>query len=80
MQHVNPNNHRYADALEQLDTGRKISPHPAEWKCDETGVTANLWLNLSTGHIGSGRQVGSKFKLCMYLLAWVQRCVYAVLA
>lgn len=26
-----------------------------QWKCDETGVTDNLWLNLSTGHIGSGR-------------------------
>ena len=26
-----------------------------QWKCDETGVTENLWLNLGTGHIGSGR-------------------------
>lgn len=26
-----------------------------QWKCDETGATENLWLNLSTGHIGSGR-------------------------
>jgi hypothetical protein len=48
---------KYADGLEQLDTGRKISPNPADWRCDETGVTENLWLNLSTGHIGSGRQV-----------------------
>jgi ubiquitin carboxyl-terminal hydrolase 5/13 len=48
---------RYADKLEQLDTGRRISPNPKDWKCDETGVTENLWLNLSTGHIGSGRAV-----------------------
>lgn len=26
-----------------------------QWKCDETGVSDNLWLNLSTGNIGSGR-------------------------
>ncbi|WIA18510.1 hypothetical protein OEZ85_009963 [Tetradesmus obliquus] len=47
---------RYAEGLPQLDSGRKISPNPADWRCDETGVTENLWLNLSTGHIGSGRQ------------------------
>lgn len=47
---------KYADSVVQLDTGRKISPNPKDWKCDETGVTENLWLNLSTGHIGSGRQ------------------------
>ena len=29
---------------------------PEDWKCDFTGVTDNLWLNLSTGTIGSGRQ------------------------
>ena len=48
---------RYAEDLPQLDTGRKISSNPADWRCDETGVTENLWLNLSTGFIGSGRQV-----------------------
>eukprot|EP00879_Flechtneria_rotunda_P017301 GHRR01018124.1.p1 GENE.GHRR01018124.1~~GHRR01018124.1.p1 ORF type:complete len:265 (+),score=52.51 GHRR01018124.1:327-1121(+) len=48
---------KYAENLPQLDTGRRISPNPADWQCDETGVTENLWLNLSTGHIGSGRQV-----------------------
>ncbi|GBF95360.1 ubiquitin carboxyl-terminal hydrolase [Raphidocelis subcapitata] len=47
---------KYAAALEQLDTGRRISPNPKDWRCDETGATENLWLNLSTGHIGSGRQ------------------------
>eukprot|EP00798_Chlamydomonas_sp_ICE-L_P030886 gene30886-35934_t len=47
---------KYADNVQQLDTGRKISPNPKDWKCDETNVTENLWLNLSTGFIGSGRQ------------------------
>jgi hypothetical protein len=50
---------RYAENLPQLESGRKISPNPADWRCDETGVTENLWLNLSTGHIGSGRKVSS---------------------
>jgi uncharacterized UBP type Zn finger protein len=49
---------RYAEALPQLEPHRKISPNPQDWRCDETGVTENLWLNLSTGFIGSGRQVG----------------------
>ena len=43
---------KYANDLVQLDNGKKISPNPADWKCDETGVTENLWLNLSTGFIG----------------------------
>ncbi|KAG2435345.1 hypothetical protein HXX76_007418 [Chlamydomonas incerta] len=47
---------KYAADLEQLDTGRRISPNPADWRCDETGVKENLWLNLSTGFIGSGRK------------------------
>ncbi|KAG7673554.1 hypothetical protein KSW81_006756 [Nannochloris sp. 'desiccata'] len=46
---------KYADSLEQLPCSRKIPMDPMQWKCDETGVTENLWLNLSTGHIGSGR-------------------------
>ena len=37
--------------------GRQIPPDPSQWACDETGATENLWLNLSTGFIGSGRQV-----------------------
>ena len=48
---------KYADTIEQLDTGRKISANPKDWRCDDTGATENLWLNLSTGHIGSGRRV-----------------------
>ncbi len=34
----------------------QIPVDPAKWACDETGVSENLWLNLSTGSIGSGRQ------------------------
>ncbi|KAF5837690.1 hypothetical protein DUNSADRAFT_4055 [Dunaliella salina] len=47
---------RYAENLPQLEASRKISPNPQDWRCDESGVTENLWLNLSTGFIGSGRQ------------------------
>lgn len=46
----------YAKDLVQLDTGKKVSPDPKKWKCEDSEVTENLWLNLSTGHIGSGRQ------------------------
>jgi len=35
---------RYALSLEQLPATRKISPHPKDWKCDDTGVTENLWV------------------------------------
>ena len=48
---------KYAAGLEQQPAHRLIPSNPAEWRCDETGVTENLWLNLGTGHIGSGRQV-----------------------
>ena len=48
---------RYARGLVQLAAERKVPADPAQWKCDETGATENLWLNLSTGFIGSGRQV-----------------------
>ncbi len=49
---------KYADGLEQLPAQCTIPMDPKQWKCDETGVTENLWLNLSTGFIGSGRPVG----------------------
>ena len=53
---------RYAANLPQLEAGlgrhgRQIPSDPSLWVCDETGVKENLWLNLSTGFIGSGRQV-----------------------
>ncbi|CAK8992054.1 Ubiquitin carboxyl-terminal hydrolase 5 (Deubiquitinating enzyme 5) (Isopeptidase T) (Ubiquitin thioesterase 5) (Ubiquitin-specific-processing protease 5), partial [Durusdinium trenchii] len=47
---------RFAENLEQLDNGVRISPDPKTWKCAESGMTENLWLNLSTGYIGSGRR------------------------
>lgn len=47
---------KYAKDLVQLNTGKKVSPDPKQWKCEESGMTQNLWLNLSTGHIGSGRR------------------------
>lgn len=47
---------KYAENLPQLDNGVKISPNSKDWKCAESGMAENLWLNLSTGHIGSGRQ------------------------
>ncbi len=34
------------------------TPWP-QWRCEESGLQENLWLNLSTGHIGSGRAVSS---------------------
>lgn len=48
---------KYASPIVQLDNGRKISPNPKDWKCDESGIAENLWLNLHTGFIGSGRAV-----------------------
>jgi len=47
---------KYADGLVQLDNGVKISPDASTWACAESGMKENLWLNLSDGHIGSGRR------------------------
>lgn len=47
---------KYAAALPLLENGVKISPDASTWECAESGMKENLWLNLSTGHIGSGRQ------------------------
>jgi len=46
----------HALELVQLNNGKKISPNPKDWKCEKTGSTGNLWLNLSTGFIGDGRR------------------------
>eukprot|EP00013_Stygamoeba_regulata_P008730 CAMPEP_0177681098 /NCGR_PEP_ID=MMETSP0447-20121125/30529_1 /TAXON_ID=0 /ORGANISM="Stygamoeba regulata, Strain BSH-02190019" /LENGTH=875 /DNA_ID=CAMNT_0019190481 /DNA_START=77 /DNA_END=2704 /DNA_ORIENTATION=- len=51
-----PKESKYAKDLPQLDNGIKISPRPEDWKCAESGMRENLWLNLSTGYIGSGRR------------------------
>lgn len=40
---------KYADSLEHVDSGRKISSDPKTWVCEDSGKTENLWLNLSTG-------------------------------
>lgn len=45
---------KYAEDLPVVDNGVKISPDPSKWECAESGMKENLWLNLSTGHIGSG--------------------------
>lgn len=48
---------KYAAGLEQTNpTGKKIPQDPKQWKCETTGATENLWLNLSTGFIGGGRK------------------------
>ena len=47
---------KYADELVQLPPHKQISPDPSTWVCEESGMRENLWLNLSDGHIGSGRR------------------------
>ena len=47
---------KYAATLVQLPPTRKISADPKDWVCEESGMRENLWLNLSDGHIGSGRR------------------------
>lgn len=44
---------KFADNLVQLDNGVKISYDSSTWKCAESGMTENLWLNLSDGYIGT---------------------------
>eukprot|EP00750_Incisomonas_marina_P007091 INCI14764.6.p1 GENE.INCI14764.6~~INCI14764.6.p1 ORF type:complete len:961 (-),score=193.48 INCI14764.6:128-3010(-) len=46
---------KYAKDLKQ-EPGVTVNPDPKSWVCKEDGMTENLWLNLSDGHIGSGRQ------------------------
>ena len=47
---------KYAKDLPFVDNGVKISPDPKSWKCEKSGATENLWLNLSDGFIGGGRR------------------------
>lgn len=47
---------KYARGLIQLSNNKKISNDPSTWKCEVSGATENLWLNLSTGFIGGGRK------------------------
>ena len=43
---------KYHKDLPFVDNGVKISPDPKSWKCEKTGDTENIWLNLSDGFIG----------------------------
>ena len=43
---------KYAKDLVIADNGVRISPDPKTWKCADSGMTENLWLNLRT-YIGS---------------------------
>lgn len=47
---------KYCNDLPFVDNGITISPDPKTWKCEKTGDTENLWLNLSDGFIGGGRK------------------------
>ncbi len=65
---------KYAETLAQLDNGVKVSADPTTWQCAESGQAENLWLNLSTGYIGSGRpQLVSESKSidgCTWIMVW----------
>lgn len=48
---------KYAnDDLPFVNNGVMIDPSPSSWKCQKSGATENLWLNLSDGYIGGGRK------------------------
>ena len=47
---------KYASDLPFVDNGKMISPNSDLWKCEKSGSTENLWLNLSDGYIGGGRK------------------------
>uniref|UniRef100_A0A7S4S7S3 Ubiquitin carboxyl-terminal hydrolase n=1 Tax=Ditylum brightwellii TaxID=49249 RepID=A0A7S4S7S3_9STRA len=47
---------KYAADLPFVDNGVAVSPDPNQWKCEKSGSTENLWLNLSDGYIGGGRK------------------------
>ncbi len=42
--------------LPVVDDPPRISSDPKTWRCAASGMTTNLWLNLSTGYIGGGRK------------------------
>ncbi|CAI5742960.1 unnamed protein product [Hyaloperonospora brassicae] len=49
---------KYAEQLEQLPAPPQIASNPLAWKCQgpQCDKQENLWLNLSDGYIGCGRQ------------------------
>ena len=46
---------KYAKDLYQVPEPPKISADATTWQCELNGDTENLWLNLSDGYIGGGR-------------------------
>ncbi|KAG7402064.1 Ubiquitin carboxyl-terminal hydrolase 13 [Phytophthora boehmeriae] len=49
---------KYAEHLEQVASPPQIASNPSAWKCQapDCDKQENLWLNLSDGYIGCGRQ------------------------
>ncbi|KAL4155017.1 hypothetical protein PRNP1_007131 [Phytophthora ramorum] len=49
---------KYAEHLEQVPSPPHIASNPTAWKCQASDCDKheNLWLNLSDGYIGCGRQ------------------------
>ena len=47
---------KYSAGLPFVDNGVMVSPNAADWKCEKSGATDNLWLNLSDGFVGGGRK------------------------
>ena len=45
------------DMVQEPSNGKRISPDPQQWRCDETGGDGggSLWLNLHDGFVGGGR-------------------------
>jgi len=45
------------DMVQEPSNGKRISPDPTQWRCDETGGDGggSLWLNLHDGFVGGGR-------------------------
>ena len=67
---------KYATGLQQEpSTGRTIPSDPSEWACAETGVKENLWLNLSTGTIGSGRQASMQMHDPFFGMSGSKQCL-----
>ena len=50
---------KFAENLVQVDNGIAISHDPSTWKCQDSGMTENLWLNLHDGYIGMFRSIRS---------------------
>ena len=47
---------KYAKTLVLLEPKQSISSNPDSWRCRACGAKTNLWLNLSDGYVGCGRQ------------------------